>query len=271
MTGTSSSLRRHVHHGSLPFHACRLIEVTARLRAGAALPPATWFPAPLDGILAAAERRRRLGARYGAAVDHHTSDLPLTSTARGCGDPAQPRWTRKRWMWAATCAWWDPAAAVEDVRWSHKRAWSDLDAAAAGTSTPANPDVGRYKPSRIPVVVTVASTLRWLCIGDRAGIDSLLDGVDSIGKKRNSGEGQVIEWSTSDIGPPDWHAILWHPDGRISRPVPARHAATLGIPDAHTVTIDAYRPPYWRPAITPSGYRQLVEVIAPTTARPAEP
>lgn len=269
MTSTSTSLLRHVRHGSLPFPDCRTLEVVAHLRAGAAVPPAGWFPAPLDGILAAAERRRRLGPSYGAAVDHHTGDLPLTSTARGCR-PGQPRWAKKRWVWAATCAWWDPAAAADDIRWTHKRAWSDLDAAAAGITddTPANPDVGRYKAARIPVPVTVVSTLRWRCIGDAAAVTDLLDTVPAVGKKRGSGEGQVTRWSVRDIGPADWHAILWHPDGRISRPVPARHAATLDVPDAETVTVDAYRPPYWRPPPGPHGRRQLVEVIAPTTTRP---
>jgi CRISPR type IV-associated protein Csf3 len=269
MSSTSSSLIRHIRYGSLPFHACRLVEVTARLRSGAVLPPAGWFPAPLDGILAHAARRRRLGGNYGLVVDHHTEDLPLTSTARPAGE-GQPRWKKQRWVWAATCAWWEPTA-EEDVRWVHKRAWSIAQSSELGIDapgTPANPDVGRYKPQRIPQVATIAPTITWWCLGDPDRIRDLLGDVDAIGKKTNAGEGQVAGWDVADIGPPDWWRICWYPDGRIARPFPARHAPILGLEHPEIVTVDAYRPPYWRPPITDTGRRAQVQVIAPTTTRP---
>lgn len=270
----ATSLRRHVRYCSLAFEACRTVHVTATLRSGAVIPDQGWYPAPLDGILAHAARRRRLGPSHGLVVDHHHDQLPLTSTARRTGGAQraapQPLFAGHRWVWAASCAYW-PEPSDIDVRWVHKRSWQEAQAASLGidaAATPANPDVGRYKPQRIPQAATIVPQLHWWALGDPAGIHDLLADVDAVGKRHNTGEGQVARWHVTDLGPPDWWQVMWFPDGRIARPIHPRHAAALGLDHPDTVTVDAYRPPYWR-APMHNGRRQLVEVIAPWTTRPS--
>lgn len=268
MTASSSSLRRHLRYCSLATQDTELVEVRAVLRHGAII--GSWFPAPLDGALAAAERRRRLGAGYGAVVDHHSEALPLASTARG---RVGTRFlSSKRWVWAASCAWWEGGdEAPRDTRWLHKRAWSEARAHRVGVGaaqTPANPDVGRYKPERIPAAAVMAPELAWWCLGDPERIAALLADVPAIGERRGSGEGVVARWKVTALGAPDWGRVLWAPDGRVARPIPARHAEPLGLAGCDTLTVDAYRPPYWRPPITETGRRAPQEVIAPWVTRP---
>lgn len=272
--------------------ACRTLRVTAVLAHGAVLP--TMFPAPLDGVLEAAARRRVLGdARWEEPVapdrallegrsqayrqgakgapaavadyDRHyrRPPLPLARTAKhtGCGS---------RWVWAATCAAW-PDGAEEDVRWFHGR--SDLDTPAAAEAVgqvPANTEVGRYKPTRLPAVATVTGTLEWWCLGDQRGVAALLGDVDALGKHARMGEGRVLRWQVEDVGDPDWARIQWTATGTVARPFPARLAAWLGVDGPDTVMVEAYRPPYWRPAQESQGgfARPLKEVIAPWVKRP---
>lgn len=260
----------------------RTCVVTCRLRHGVALP--VEFPAPLDGILAGAARRRRLGAdhylpaetpdRTHLETDPHGSHIPTVAAYRarfrtvalplvrtphstGCG---------KRWVWAATCATW-PDTAVEDVRWHHKRPFKLAAAEHASQFIPANPDVGLTKAWRLPTVVTVTGQLTWTVLGDPNGIRDLLTDVTQIGKGKARGEGLVTEWTVDDDGPADWTRVQWLPDTRIARPYPTRLAAWLNLNNPDLTLVDAYRPPYWRPPLH-NGHRQLQEVIAPWTTRP---
>jgi hypothetical protein len=234
------------------FAASRLLRVTAHLSHGAVLP--TVFPAPLDGILAAADRRRRLSV---GTVDHHVVCLPLVSTASIYGGPFG-----KQWVWAATCARWD--GEDTDLRWVHQR-WDPSDAERVVQRLPVHPEVGATKPWRIPVTATVTDRLTWTALGDPDGVRDLLDWRVGVGKRRGVGEGEVTRWEVSDAGPPDWEAIWWTSEGNPARPLPVRAADYLGIPDPPTVP-HQIRPPYWRAAQTtvPGGgfARAPREVIA---------
>lgn len=259
----------------------RTVRVHARLQSGAALP--TWFPAPLDGILAAASRRRRLGDDYGATpptpprdlleADPHgtripevaayrrhfkTEDLPLAKLSRGLNN---------QWVWAATCATCETAA--QDTRWHHKR-FRSLQAEQVADRLPANTDVGATKAWRIPTLITVTAGLHWTALGDPEAILDLLADIVSVGDGTARGEGHVLRWETLDDGPAHVDAARWQPDGHIARPYPARARAELGVPDADLVTVDAIRPPYWRPPASSDGgfHRPQRQVIAPWTARP---
>lgn len=243
----------------LPVDTCRTVKVTARLRHGVVIP--TRFPAPLDGILASAARTRRLGVDHD--VDHHVEPLPLTGTLRS-------GWGHQRWVWAATCAHIPPTATT-DVRHIHRRTWAEIEASSVGITgdkVPATPEVGQYKAMRIPVVATNILDVEWWCVGNPDRIGDLLADVTGIGKKVNIGEGDIVRWTVTDVGAPDTDAVMWHPDGRISRPVPVRHADRLGVTGCDTETVDAYRPPYFRAAMSDTGRRQPVEVIASWTVHP---
>lgn len=240
----------------------RLVRVTARLRHGAALTGR--FPAPLDGILAAVVRRRRLGPAFDPGViDRRTEVLPLCTSHRG--PPGGRPDLGKRWVWAATCAQF-PDGTPEDVRWYHKR-FRDQVAGRVVGKVPTSTASGRFKDWRLPLVVTLAGELTWWAVGDPERVRDLLADVTQVGKKRSQGEGVVVGWDVIDAGPPEWEPIVWH-DGRVARPIPARAAASLGVPGAATV-VEQYRPPYfWVPTGEdgePEGDR---EVIAPWTAHP---
>lgn len=241
----------------------RLMTVTARMRQGAVLHP-DW-PAPLDGLLASASRRRRLGEGYGSVHDPHTEDLPLARW------PPREAASGGAWLWLASCAI-VPDGAREDVHYWHRRFDHAAAEQAAGSRLP--PMVyeahGRYRAYRTPLAVTVTPVLTWRAIGTPDAVADLLAGVWCTGKKRSQGEGEVLGWEVADDGEPDLQAVLWRPGGLISRPVPARHAAVLGVPAAQEVP-GAYRPPYWRPPPGPAEgkfSRQWAPVLAPWTATP---
>lgn len=252
---------------------CRLLRVEARLRHG--LPAGhLWFPHPLDGILASAARRRRLGGSYGIAVDHHAEPLPLAGTARTGRAHGLHGWDDQRWVWAASCAQWGSDLGERDTRWKHKRPWSQLQAESVGITgdrVPANPDAGAFKAQRIPKSIIPVLDVWWWAIGDRSEVEDLLGSVAAIGDDHNIGEGVVARWTVTDDGDPDWERVWWGDDGRVARPVPARHAEHLGVPGCETVLVESYRPPYWRamPTSAPGAFRRdAVEVIAPWTMRP---
>lgn len=237
-----------------PHSEHRLVRVTARLQSGVVLPSV--FPAPLDGVLASAARRETLGGAYGSVVDHHTVRLPLRRIRDGLG---------ARWVWAATCARPDPGA-VEETRWWNKR-FDTMEAERIVAKLPANTDVGRTKAEHVPLTVTVTARLTWHAIGDPAEIERLLGLVPSVGKKRAQGEGHVLSWQVDDLGEPDLASIVWAEDGHPGRPLPARAAPLLGL-DAPDTIGHQYRPPYWRPPLTPDGRtRESPQVIAPWVTR----
>ncbi|HEX7050918.1 MAG TPA: hypothetical protein VF188_11990, partial [Longimicrobiales bacterium] len=82
-----------------------------------------------------------------------------------------------QWVWAATCATADNTDI--DVRHIHKR-FDTQEAEQRVDRLPANTDVGVLKPWRIPVPVTVCSTLTWWALGDPTGIERVVTRVDAI-------------------------------------------------------------------------------------------
>lgn len=244
-------------HIGVRWPEARLVRVSAELRHGVAVP--TRWPAMLDGILATAARRQRLGAHYGSIVDHHLEDLPLARWEQHCGS---------RWCWAATAAEL-PDEAAEDVRWWHKRSLDSLRAEIMVDKLPANTDVGAIKAWRMPRVITIVGRLHWWACGDPAGIESLLRTVHQIGDGRSSGEGVVTGWTVEDHGTADRESrqrIVATTDGHPARPWPARAAEGLGFTGADVVE-HTVRPPYWRApqtTLADGGFaRVLPEVIAP--------
>lgn len=249
----------------LPWQDCRLIRVTATLRSGAVLP--AMFPAPLDGILAAGILR----SRPGFSADVVTSEvvrLPLATSHRG------PRTERpdlgNRWVWAATCAQrLDDAA--QDVRWFHKRFRDEIAERVVG-KVPTTTASGRFKDWRLPLVVALVPELTWWAVGDPQQVLDIVATVAQVGAKRSQGEGVVTRWAVDDAGEPDWAPIVWQ-QGRIARPLAARAATSIGVPDADLIS-HSYRPPYFQPRhIAEAGQEQTQEwpeVIAPWTEQPAE-
>jgi hypothetical protein len=203
-----------------------LCGVTAELETPALLDG--WWPAPLDGLLAAAvdPRLRRVDRRPA-----RTARLPLARWRRGLNN---------QWVWAASCA-------VIEV---------------AGVSPPAQ--------------TLSPGPLHWTAAGDLRAVAELLSTLTQVGGDRAAGRGRVAAWSIQDSGPfqlEDMPVLLWRLDGFISRPLPARAAALLGLDPSTVDTVaGAIRPPYSVPPRNPDGTRDWRPVLAPWTRRPsAEP
>lgn len=250
---------------SLPWAKCRMLSITATIPHGVVLP--VHYPATLDGVLASAAHRRRLGASYGLIGDTRIEALPLATSHRGPPSDRPPD-CGNRWVFAATSA--IPVGnGEEDLRWYHQRFNQSL-ASRVVTDLPASTDTGRYKPWRMPLVVTLVDHLQWWALGDRAGVEDLLGDVSQVGAKRSQGEGAVSRWEVSDEGEPEWDRVLWTDTGHPARPLPVRAAPALGLHSPDTL-LAAYRPPYWRPRLVSAAgewSRQWQEVIAPWVTRP---
>lgn len=203
----------------------RLCAVTAELESPALID--AWWPAPLDGLLAATVDPAELRV---AGHSHRNARLPLLRWKRGLN---------KQWVWAASCAAIDPPA-------QHSR----------------------------PGQVLHAGPLRWTAAGDPLALSDMLPKLEQVGGERAAGRGRVASWSVHDMGPhepADLLAVLWHSDGLISRPVPARAAAVLGLSPSTVDTVPgAVRPPYSIAPRDDRGARNWRAVLAPWTRRPRD-
>lgn len=237
----------------------RTVRVVARLAQGAVLDER--WPATLDGIVASQARRDRLGDCHGSDPDHHTDRLPFCRVTEGTG---------KQWWWAASGA--EPIGIAErDVHWVHKRVKHAAADQCTGAHLPPTiyDSMSRWRAYRLPVVATACAALGWWAVGHPDEIAAAVDRVCSVGGKWATGEGRVVTWEVTDCGHADLARVVWSDDGTISRPVPARCAATVGAaPDCDTVQA-AVRPPYWRPPPVTEGSfaRAWREVIAPWTTQ----
>lgn len=125
----------------------------------------------------------------------------------------------------------------------------------------------RWRGEPGPLVVECAG-VEWWATGAADQVRSLLADVAQVGNRHQAAA--VAQWDVVDAGPPpDPSDAVWLPTGYVARPLAARAAAELGVPDAETAD-GAVRPPYWRPPPnTTSGFsREWRPVLAPWTRRP---
>lgn len=173
-----------------------------------------------------------------SALDHKTTaDLPLVLHRGGVG---------AAWSWVASVA---APLGADSPQWAYR--WQE---------TPG-------------VLGVECAGLEWHACGDPVAVRELLGAVDRVGSRHQAVP--VARWDVVDAGPPPGTTAdaLWLPSGYIGRPIAARGADALGVPDAETVD-GAVRPPYSRPpAITEGGVfrREWRPVLAPWTRRPGAP
>jgi hypothetical protein len=100
------------------------------------------------------------------------------------------------------------------------------------------PDKSCRKP--LDVVHVVGDELVWWCIGDKAGIESLVQYCHHLGHKRTHGMGKIREWIVEPCEPwgDDFPIVL---SGRPLRPLP------IGWPGVveHDAATMRLMPPYW--------------------------
>lgn len=104
----------------------------------------------------------------------------------------------------------------------------------------ADPFVPAYKPVMNSYIAITSLTAKWIVSGDRSSIERLLDSVEFIGKRRNSGYGQVSNWTVTptDLSP------LMDDGGNPLRPIPV---SMFKGNRSNPIQDVAWCPPYWNP------------------------
>lgn len=227
------------------------VPVLVRAEMAVGLAHAAPWGVALDGLLAAQLWARLKDGWRSAGISWERArdvacppdlDLPLAR----CGADGD-----ELWHWAATCAWPEDGAERTDVRtWTGRADHRHLEQVATGLPKVVSARQGRYRDRRMPVLVTPCSTVSWRAVGNPAAIRDLLAPVATIGKRRTSGEGQVLSWEVVEQPELDpLSAAHLHPDGTLGRTVTDRCRSLIGAE-----LVDGgfgwagLRPPYMHPA-----------------------
>lgn len=218
-----------VYRPGLSLAQCRSLHVVARFARRSLVELDSYWPVPLDGLLAVVAHRRRPSSRTTEAPD-----LPLARFIYN---------THTQWSWLASVA---APLGVTSPEWAQ-----------------------RWKQEPGPLAVDCAGA-EWYATGDRDQVADLLRDVAQVGNRGHWAP--VQRWDVVDIGrrPRNGSVGVWLPSGVIARPIAARAAGGLGVPDADTVD-SAVRPPYQQASPTDDGTafgRRRLPVIAPWTRRP---
>jgi hypothetical protein len=109
-----------------------------------------------------------------------------------------------------------------------------------------------------------ATVIEWTAEGDGGRVIELLQGVHAIGKRRNAGFGEVLNWHI-EKGEDDGVVGI---DGLVLRPIPVEF---LGPGHADVVADAAWRPAYWNPRHRAACYvpSERIEFAATEQAAPA--
>lgn len=99
---------------------------------------------------------------------------------------------------------------------------------------------GAEKSYDLPLYSRLASSLSWYCVGDKIGIQHLLESVTNIQKKRSYGNGDVREW-TIDLIYSDYS--LWY-DDQLMKPIPVR-LIDKSLPNPQLIW--GWKSPAWLP------------------------
>lgn len=224
------------------------LQVRAHLAAGIA--QASPWGIALDGILAAelwaAQKATWLAndLTWTRARDHDNPpdlDLPLARCELADG----------LWHWAATSALPEGDPSRTDIHtWTGRTDARDLEQVAVGLPQVVSERQGRWRARRMPLLVSPCRSVTWQAVGDPIAIRGLVEGVGSIGKKRTSGEGQVLSWEVTVVpGLDPVHAAHLHADGTLGRPTPTACLTHLPTPLQTGGTGRAgLRPPYIHPS-----------------------
>jgi CRISPR type IV-associated protein Csf3 len=174
-----------------------------------------WSPA-IDGILAYQVIRGMLGDDFSTQSPTDLTidaDLPLERIEHD-----------GRWWWACSSPQYD--VITKYARYEHRRFdfQHAIDHLHDGTKNILVVG-GPYKNARNRNMMTVTDSVQWHVIGDADGIRDLVAGCTSIGARRGSGCGVVLDWMVTEEGA-DEHAA------RFRRPLPFAYAESHGVTGA---------------------------------------
>ncbi|MFT7022447.1 MAG: CRISPR type IV-associated protein Csf3 [Rhodococcus sp. (in: high G+C Gram-positive bacteria)] len=227
-----------------------MVPLIVEARLGGGVAHATPWGISLDGLLASeihenykAECRAREVAYepFNVNTEPEPVGLPLGRCTRAGED---------NWHWTATFAWPENEIPGPHIQyWSARPDHYALDQLSDGLPTHVSERQGRYRARVMPLPLTVAKTLVWRAVGDPDVISELLADVATIGRKRSSGHGHILEWTvTADPTADPWTYSHLHPDGSLGRTV---HVGCLnGRPPVDTGGDGqmGLRPPYMHPS-----------------------
>lgn len=219
--------------------------VTAYLRTGVGLDQP--YGLDLAGMVATHLRRLEKADReaVGALVTDPLSDTSF-DTVSDMDLPLARCITGRDWHWAATCA--IPVDA-DDTPQTHMfyrstdDSWSDR--AATRPLPYFSPRSGPYRDQMIPSAVTLCPAVIWRGIGNIDMVREAVSPLRFIGRRRSTGEGEVLAWTVEPAHPDDPGRFV-HVDGEtILRPCPTACAEALAVP--YRTGWYAIRPPSWHP------------------------
>lgn len=198
----------------------------------------------LDGPLAwALALEQRGDAFFAAAPDNDELEI-LTADP----DPAFPlavHCAGGTWCYATSSAEIEGDHGTEISHWNKRfddrlASWALADGKLSDRKLRVPTASGEFKSYHQPLFEEVVERLVWYAVGDGMRVAELLDRVQGLGKKRNTGHGRVLRWEVERSSEPEdrW---LWREPGVLARPVPIE---MLGAWSGETMWV-GYRPPYW--------------------------
>lgn len=228
------------------------LKITALLQQGVAMDQR--YGIALDGLLTGQVRGVTAHLEHGtgpssvldgglALEDPQDWDLPLGRCVHSGDD----------WHWMATTGMpqdWsgDRVSGVPDAH----RLLGDFDERRAEQISVALPKNvggarGRFRRRTTPVLVFPAVSVVWRAVGDPVAVETLLRGISTVGARRGSGEGAVLQWLVEEVDIEDsfMHAHT-HPDGVAGRPLPMPCAQRAEVP-THITGTAGLRPPMFHP------------------------
>jgi CRISPR type IV-associated protein Csf3 len=199
----------------------------------------------LDGILhaAASDLRRCLPAGHKMPMqcnDDWWQDFRLPLAKWAIDAPRETRQhphirdeTGNLWGWCASAA---SAEWLKDsqIEIRKKPAMNEMIRYSGDVSI--NIGAGPLKAYNLTYPTRWAPEIHWYVMGQKRGLEYLLDKITHIGKKHNLGLGRVLEWSVTDTNY-DWSII--GEGGRLMRRMPAC------FDSAKYSEYGAIRAPYW--------------------------
>jgi CRISPR type IV-associated protein Csf3 len=219
---------------------CQPVIVRARL-----LRPMVWYDPPtLDGLLAGAVVRDATMGRGVPDIDE-AYDIPLPVSCLWRNESGHP-------LWAAS-NFWPVGDAEAGIQYQHKRAITGKHSRGKGGRLKIGRPSGRHMERRVPYPTLEATEIEAQAIGDKEEIGHLLESIQFLGKRRNTGLGEVARWEVSAgqfceletlIG--EGHTLL--------RAVPVGARGLLpASPQGEPVYI-GWTPPQWKPSIFSLGW-----------------
>lgn len=190
---------------------------------------------PLDSVLAEVwMRENHPDILYTDSVNAkenliEADDLPLARVDNGHGWYYACSFAVARWEREETSYWHKRQDVQEAVRYVGKGR--------------INVSEGRHKAYRMPLFKLLSGErLTWYLVGDRAWIAARLRIVTGLGKKRNLGNGVVLDWQVEEI---EHDYSVWGPRGELMRAIPVED-----LPPGTPSKILSYgiRPPFWHRA-----------------------